>query len=57
MLEMQFTVLQVMDLFLEMDMTFILLIIVKVLQMELILLLLMNVMKKMDLQEDKVVFM
>jgi len=56
-LVMQFGVEIVMDQFLEVDMIFILVIIVKVKQVELILLVLIKLKKKMDLQEDKVVFM
>ena len=54
---MQFGLAQVMDQFLEVDMTFILVIIVKVHQMDVILLTVMIVMKKMELQEDKITFM
>ena len=54
---MQFGLAQVMDQFLEVDMTFILVIIVKVHQMDVILLTVLIVMKKMELQEDKITFM
>ena len=54
---MQFGLAQIMDQFLEVDMTFILVIIVKVHQMDVILLTVLIVMKKMELQEDKITFM
>ncbi len=57
MLIMQFGVELVMGQFLEVDMTFILIISVKVHQMDVILPVLIIVMKKMELQEDKITFM